>query len=75
MDKLTGKIKRLNLAYGYYQKSLKIIDTLIKKTPDVDTHIWRIQKSFTELQKEIYKELEKENIDVNFKKIIKKFKK
>jgi hypothetical protein len=74
MNKYVQKIKKLNSAYKSFGLALNIIETSIKKTNDIDTHLWRIKKSFQELQKDIFKQLENENINDEFGKIIKKYK-
>lgn len=75
MKKLTTIVKNLNTGYKYFGKAIAIIETNMVKSNDGDTHLYRIKKSFDELQKEIFRQLDQKTTDETFKKIIKKFKK
>jgi len=70
---MNKKIKNLNDAYQLIQNGIKLIGSNTKETPDMSTYLWRFQKAFKDLNRQILKELKKDNIDEEFKRITEKF--
>jgi len=69
--KFSQKIQNLNLAYQKITEGLNLIKIHINKTEDIKTYLWRVDKAFKELNREILKQLKKENLDNEFKRIMK----
>lgn len=68
---LHKKIQKLNKAYVLIGQGLGIIKETIDIKADIDTHFWRIEKALKELNRDILKQLKKENLDIEFKRIMK----
>jgi hypothetical protein len=68
---LKNKIRRLNEAYIKIEEGRKAIEALTKATNDMSTAMWRFIKAFKGLNQEIFKQLKSENLDNEFKRIIK----
>ena len=73
MDKLTYKLKVLNMAYKLIQDSLKLVEHQFPGDDDINTHIWRIKKNCEELHKSIMRNLDIQINDEKFKDIIEGF--
>ncbi len=71
MKRLNKKVKMLNDAYGLIKNGLSLIQSNVERTGDIDTYVWRIEKAFKDLNREILKQLKKENLDEEFKRIMK----
>ena len=71
MSSLHKKIKLLNESYQDIKTAIKIIELNTQNTTDMNTKLWRLKKMFEEVQKEIYKQLEIEDVNNQFKNIIK----
>lgn len=69
--KFSQKIQNFNLAYQKINEGLNLIKIHTTKTADMNTYLWRIDKAFKELNREILKQLKKENLDNEFRQIMK----
>ena len=68
---LKNKIHKLNEAYIKIEEGRKAIEALTKTTNDMSTAMWRFIKAFKGLNQEIFKQLKSENLDNEFKRIVK----
>lgn len=73
-DKLHKKVKDMNRAYTLISDGLSLIQLHCKKNGDIDTHVWRIQKSLKELTQAIAKEFKKDRVEEEFKRMTDKLK-
>lgn len=69
--KFKKKIQKLNEAYIKIEEGRKLIESNVKATNDMSTIMWRFIKAFKALNQEVYKQLKSENLDNEFKRIIK----
>jgi hypothetical protein len=73
MGKYHKKVKILNDAYQLIDNGLTLIELNVEHKGDMETYLWRFEKAFKELNRQILKELKKENLDEEFKRITKGF--
>lgn len=71
MTSLTTKIRLLNKAYTNIKNGLIIIKSNITITKNIELYLWRLDKTVQELNQEILKEIQKENMKNEVNKIIK----
>lgn len=71
MKDLKKRIQALNKAYILFQESVDLLADNIEKTSDMNTYLWRFSKAFKDVNKEIMKQLKKQNIDEQFLKMMK----
>jgi len=73
MGKYHKKVKILNTAYQLITNGLTMISINVKHEGDMGTYLWRFEKAFKELNRQLLKELKKENLDEEFKRITREF--
>lgn len=71
MDKLFHQIKELNTAYIKLSQGIKTLEKYTVINPDLNTHLYRMKKSIDEFQKCLLKHFKDEQLQEEFKKIIK----
>jgi len=65
------KIKKLNSAANKIKSGLEDIKCVTPLTPDISTHIWRIEKALKSLHSTILVEIKKAVLNTEFENIIK----
>jgi len=67
------KIQVLNRAYQKLKEGIDLLKSNTHKNGDIDTHIWRMEKALEKVNKIILEQMNRDNVDDQFKKIIEKF--
>jgi len=63
------KIKLLNEAYSMIKNGLDVLWLNTEQTSDMKTFLWRLNKDLKDINREVLKQLKKEHLDKEFKKI------
>lgn len=67
------KIQALNRAYQKLKEGFALLKENTHKDGDIDTHIWRMEKALEKVNKIVMKEMSRDSVDHQFKKIIEKY--
>lgn len=71
MDNLINKIKKLNQSYSYFNDMIALLIEVIKINNETELYLYRLKKDMEDLQREIFKQLEKEKDGNEFDDIVK----
>lgn len=74
-EKLNLKIKKLNLAWRLIRRAIRIIKDIFYKDSFINHYIWKLSKVNDKLQSLIYKKIEQDHVDEEFKKMVKRLNK
>lgn len=66
-------ILKLNLAYQKIRDGLCVLKINVHKNDDINTHIYRIEKSIESINKTVLMKMKRDNMDDEFNNIIKDF--
>ena len=66
------KIKILNKAYRLFAEALKIVKEVYPKDNDVEYYYWKMNKLNQKMHRCLIKKFQKQHIDKEFEKLIKK---
>lgn len=72
---MKDKIEKLNMAYIKMRIGLDLIKNIYPKDVEISLYIYRIQKSFGQLNKRVLQLLNKEVTDAQWKRIVDQLKK
>ena len=65
----TKRVQLLNIAFQHIKEAMTLFKEYAYKTPDAECYLYRIDKAVRDLDKETLKELKKECIDNEFKRM------